>query len=186
MLDLDRPRRALLLVAAVSAMITLDAAPALAAEPVRPEEIIVADSIPPAERDAELDTARAFYDFRNTGDVAFLERAIADDFTDHTLPAGRPQGREGPFFASRTFRGAVPDLTVTVHKMIVAGPYVTVHMSFAGHFTGRFGTVKGDGQPVSFIATDLLKIREGRITDNWHIEDNLTLLQQMGVAKVDA
>ena len=44
MLDLDRPRRALPLVAAVSAMITLDAAPALAAEPVRPEEIIVAGS----------------------------------------------------------------------------------------------------------------------------------------------
>jgi predicted ester cyclase len=177
MLDLDRPWRALLV-----AMIALGTASALAAEPVSPEEIIVAASIPPAERDAELDTARAFYDFWNTGDAGFLERAIADDFTDHTLPPGRPQGREGPAFASRTFRGAVPDLTVSVHKMIVAGPYVTVHMSFAGHFTGMFGTIKGDGQPVSFIATDLLKIREGRITDNWHIEDNLTLLQQMGIA----
>ena len=68
--------------------------------------------------------------------------------------------------------------------MIVAGPYVTVHMTFAGHFTGTFGTTKGDGQPVSFIATDLLRIRNGRITDNWHIEDNLTLLQQMGIASV--
>jgi predicted ester cyclase len=55
-------------------------------------------------------------------------------------------------------------------------------MSSAGHFTGAFGTTRGDGQPVSFIATDLLRIRNGRITDNWHIEDNLTLLQQMGVA----
>ena len=26
---------------------------------------------------------------------------------------------------------------ITVHKMIVAGPYVTVHMTFAGYFTGR-------------------------------------------------
>jgi predicted ester cyclase len=77
----------------------------------------------------------------------------------------------------------VPDLKVTVHKMIVAGPYVTVHMSFAGHFTGAFETAKGDGQPVSFIATDLLRIRNGRITDNWHIGDNLTLLQQMGMSK---
>ena len=57
-------------------------------------------------------------------------------------------------------------------------------MTFAGHFTGTFGTTKGDGQPVSFIATDLLRIRNGRITDNWHIEDNLTLLQQMGIAAV--
>src|SRR5260221_11338243 len=156
MLNLNRPGRSSLLVAALSAVITLDAASALAADLVRPEEIIVAGAITPAERDAELDAARAFYDFWNTGDAAFLKRAIADDFTDHTLPPGRPQGPEGPVFASRTFLGAVPD----------------------------FATAKGDGQPVSFIATDLLRIRNGRITDNWHIEDNLTLLQQMGIATV--
>jgi len=184
MLDLCRPARSLLRVATLSAAITLEAASALAADPVRPEEIIAAGAIDPAERDAELEAARAFYDFWNTGDAAFLKRTIADDFTDHTLPPGRPQGPEGPAFASRTFRGAVPDLKVAVHKMIVAGPYVTVHMTFAGHFTGTFGTTKGDGQPVSFIATDLLRIRNGRITDNWHIEDNLTLLQQMGIAAV--
>jgi predicted ester cyclase len=173
----------MLLVAALAALITLDAS-ALAADRVSPEDIVVAGAIPRAELDAELDAARAFYDYWNTGDAAFLKRAIADDFTDHTLPPGRPQGTEGPVFASRTFRSAVPDLKVTVHKMIVAGPYVTVHMSFAGHFTGAFGTAKGSGQPVSFIATDLLRIRNGRITDNWHIEDNLTLLQQMGIATI--
>jgi predicted ester cyclase len=181
---MNRPGRPRLLAAAVSAAIAFDAASALAASLVTPEEIIVAHTIPAAERDAELAAARAFYDFWNTGDAAFLKRAIADDFTDRTLPPGRPQGREGPLFASRAFRGAVPDLKVTVRKMIVAGPYVTVHMSFGGHFTGAFATVKGDGQPVSFIATDLLRMRNGRITDNWHIEDNLALLRQMGLATV--
>jgi predicted ester cyclase len=78
----------------------------------------------------------------------------------------------------------VPDLTVTVEKMIVAGDYVTVHMRFAGHFTGTFGKARGQGQAISFIAADLVKVENGRITDNWHIEDNLTLLRQMGVAKV--
>ncbi|HTF77872.1 MAG TPA: ester cyclase, partial [Bradyrhizobium sp.] len=48
----------------------------------------------------------------------------------------------------------------------------------------RFGQTQGKGQPIPFIATDLVKIQNGRITDNWHIEDNLTLLQAMGVAKV--
>jgi hypothetical protein len=27
-------------------------------------------------------------------------------------------------------------------------------------------------------------VENGRITDNWHIEDNLTLLKQMGLAKI--
>jgi predicted ester cyclase len=69
--------------------------------------------------------------------------------------------------------------------VVVANDYVTVHMNFKGHFTGTFGKTKGQGQSIDFIATDLLKVTNGRITDNWHIEDNLTLLTQMGVAKVE-
>jgi hypothetical protein len=46
------------------------------------------------------------------------------------------------------------------------------------------GKTKGQGQAIGFIATDLLRVHDGRITDNWHIEDNLTLLTQTGIAKV--
>jgi len=73
---------------------------------------------------------------------------------------------------------------VAVEKVIVAGDYVTVHMKFTGHFTGTFGQIAGKGQPIAFIATDLVRVGNGHVTDNWHIEDNLTLLQQMGIAKV--
>ncbi|SHL09878.1 Predicted ester cyclase [Bradyrhizobium lablabi] len=172
----------ILLVAALTFSLS---APALAADGVKIDDLVVALSIPDAQREATLKAVRAFYDFWNTGDEALLKEAIAPNFTDHTLPPGRPQGPEGPAFASRRFRAAVPDLKVAVAKMIVAGNYITVHMNFTGHFTGRFGQTQGKGQPVPFIATDLVKIENGRITDNWHIEDNLTLLQEMGVAKVD-
>jgi predicted ester cyclase len=69
--------------------------------------------------------------------------------------------------------------------MVVADDYLTVHMEFKGHFTGTFGKATDHGQTIDFIATDLLKIAGGRITDNWHIEDNMTLLSQMGVAKIE-
>jgi predicted ester cyclase len=158
--------------------------PVLADDSVAINDFVVATPIPDAQREATIKAVRAFYDFWNTGDETLLQEAIAPNFTDHTLPPGRPQGPQGPAFASRQFRVAVPDLKVTVEKMIVAGDYVTVHMRFTGHFSGRFGQTDGKGQSIPFIATDLVKIQNGRITDNWHIEDNLTLLQQMGVAKV--
>jgi predicted ester cyclase len=158
--------------------------PALAAEGVQIDDLVVATSIPQSQRDATVNAARAFYEFWNIGDEAVLRRAIAPTFIDHTLPLGRPQGPGGPAFASRQFRAAVPDLGVTVEKMVVAGEYVTVHMKFTGHFTGKFGQTQGKGQSIAFIATDLVKVENGRITDNWHIEDNLTLLLQMGVAKL--
>src|SRR5438105_4009427 len=139
----------------VAAMLSLSP-PVLAADSVRIEDLVVASPIPDAQRDATMKAVRAFYDFWNTGDETLLQEAIAPNFTDHTLPPGRPQGPPGPAFASRRLRAAVPDLKVTVEKMIVAGDYVTVHMSFTGHFTGKFGQTQGKGQPIAFIATDLL------------------------------
>jgi predicted ester cyclase len=155
-------------------------APAFGAD-VKIDELIVGTSIPQVQEDAVIKAARAFYEFWNTGDDALLKQAIAPDFIDRTLPSGRPQGPQGPAFASHQFRAAVPDLGVEVKKMIVAGDYVTVHMVFTGHFTGTFGRTQGKGQSINFIATDLLKVTDGRITDNWHIEDNLTLMKQFGL-----
>jgi predicted ester cyclase len=155
------------------------------ADEVKIDNLIVATSIPPVQRDATIKAAKAFYQFWNTGDESLLKAAMAPDFTDHTLPPGRPQGPQGPAFASEHFRAAVPDLGLEIRKMLVADDYVTVHMEFKGHFTGSFGQTKGKGQAIDFIATDLLKVTNGRITDNWHIEDNLTLLSEMGVAKVE-
>jgi predicted ester cyclase len=170
--------------ACAAVAVALMSTPALADE-LKIDDLVVANTIPAAQRDATVNAAKGFYQFWNIGDEALLKAAISPDFTDHTLPPGRPQGPDGPAFASKTFRAAVPDLSVEVRKMIVAGDYVTVHMDFRGRFTGTFGKTKGQGQAIDFIATDLLKVTNGRITDNWHIEDNLTLLKQMGVAKVE-
>jgi predicted ester cyclase len=165
-------------VAALSLFLSM---PVLATGSVTIEDLVVADQISTARRVDVEKAVRAFYGFWNTGDEALLKEAIAPNFLDHTLPPNRPQGPAGPAAASHQFRAAVPDLKVTVKKMIIADDYVTVHMEFSGHFTGSFGQVLGKSQPIAFIATDLVKVADGRIVDNWHIEDNLTLLRQMGV-----
>src|ERR1700761_8627321 len=105
------------------------AAPAASADGVQIDEVIVAVPIPEAQRAAIVKAATEFYEFWNTGDAALLKNALAPDFIDRTLPPGRPQGPDGPAFASEHFRAAVPDLRVEIRKMIVAGDYVTVHMN---------------------------------------------------------
>ena len=97
----------------------------------------------------------------------------------------RHKGPRGPARASNHFRTAVPDLSVGVLKIIVADHDVTVHMVFRGHFTGIFAKTRGHGQSIEFMATDLLRVSDAFITDNWHIEDNLTLLTQLGMARVE-
>lgn len=119
--------------------------------------------------------------FWNSGDERYARQALAEDFIDRTLPKGRAQGVAGPLQASKTFRTAVPDLRAEVDDLVVAGDRVSVHLHFRGHFSGRFGEHQGRGQEVDFQAFDLYRVTKGRIAENWHLEDNLTLLQQLGL-----
>lgn len=173
------------------AAFTLFAPPALAQtahpsdaealESTRPQELVIAGDLSARQRSALLAPVDAFYGFWVNGSPALLARAIAPTFVDHTLPEGRPQGPEGPAAASRGFLAAVPDLRVAVVQRLVVSDRVVSHLRFTGHFTGSFAGRQGNGQEVDFIATDIVRVQHGRITDNWHLEDNLTFLKQIGV-----
>jgi predicted ester cyclase len=140
----------------------------------RPRELIVSSDVLASHRAALLKPVDAFYGLWVNGSSRLLAAALSPGFVDHTLPSGRPQGPAGPAAASKVFLAAVPDLRVVVVQRIVVGDRVVSHLRFTGHFTGIFQGVTGGGQPIDFIATDILKVRDGKITDNWHLEDNLT------------
>lgn len=146
-----------------------------------PKQVIPDKSLSREKSQEAIHAARLFYAFWNTGNAEFVKHCLAANFTDRTLPDGRPQGVEGPMFASKNFRKAVPDLRCEIEQMIVCDDRVVSHLHFSGHFTGTFAQKNGVGQSVNFIATDILRIQGGKITDNWHIEDNLTLMQQLGI-----
>ena len=135
------------------------------------------------QTDASILAARRYAAFWNTGDPAYVKAALAPSFTDPTLPVGRAQGTAGPLQASQAFRAAVPDLSAEISDMVVAGDRVAVRLRLKGHFTGRFGDVAGKGQVIDFQAFDLYRIQGGQIAENWHLEDNLGLMQQMGISK---
>jgi predicted ester cyclase len=157
--------------------------PVLADKLPEPKSVTIDKSLSTDQAQAAVHVARVFYAFWDTGDAQFARLALADNFTDRTLPKGRPQGVEGPIVASRNFRQALPDLRCEIEQLIVAGDRVIAHLHFRGHFTGAFGQKQGGGQTVDFIATDILRVQDGRITDNWHIEDNLTFMQQLGIVQ---
>ncbi|MBU9681589.1 ester cyclase [Burkholderia gladioli] len=176
------------LAAAALALMATFASPAIAApngddQLVQPKQLIVDRSLPPQQLAAQIRAARLYDTFWTTGDEAQAREALAPDFMDRTLPPGRPQGLAGPLAASKGFHAAVPDVHAEVEQMIVAGDRVITHLRFRGHFSGSFQGVQGKGQPVDFIATDIYRIRDGRIAENWHLEDNLTFLRQLGVVK---
>ncbi|MFW0700109.1 ester cyclase [Pantoea sp. R13S299] len=147
---------------------------------VKPDKLIADSGLSAARVSESENAARRYATFWNTGDENFARQSLANDFIDKTPPEGRKQGLKGALMASRTFRSAIPDLSCEVEQMIVAGDRVVSHLHFRGHFTGTFDQLKGKGQKVDFLATDIYQIKAGQIQANWHIEDNLTLMKQLG------
>lgn len=149
-------------------------------ELLQPKQLIVDNSLPQAQLKVNEAVAREYASFWNTGNETLARDALAAGFIDKTPPEGRRQGPEGAILASRAFRAAVPDLRCDVEQMIISGDRVVSHLHFHGTFTGTFGKLKGQGQKIDFIATDIYEIGDGKIVANWHIEDNLTLMKQLG------
>jgi predicted ester cyclase len=164
----------------VSALLACSSARATDDLPLPRHVAVAGDKL---QTDASILAARRYAAFWNTGDPAYAKAALAPGFNDPTLPAGRAQGIAGPLQASLAFRTAVPDLSAEISDMVVAGDRVAVHLRLKGHFTGRFGEVTGKGQVIDFQAFDLYRIQAGQIAENWHLEDNLGLMQQMGISK---
>ncbi|BBJ67492.1 MULTISPECIES: ester cyclase [Enterobacter] len=147
---------------------------------LQPKLLIVDNSLSQAQLKANETAARKYATFWNTGNETLARDALAVNFIDKTPPEGRKQGPEGAILASRAFRTAVPDLRCDVEQMIISGDRVVSHLHFHGTFTGTFGKLKGQGQKIDFIATDIYEVADGKIAANWHIEDNLTLMKQLG------
>jgi predicted ester cyclase len=169
------------ILAALVGFAALVGSSALAAEELpQPRKLTVERGLSHYQAHTQLLAARRYYAFWNTGEEAYAQAALAEDFIDLNLPDGRPQGPTGPIVASRTFRAAVPDLLVSVEEAWVVGNQVISRLRFTGHFSGRFGDIQGDGRSIQFDAVDIYTIKEGRISTNWHLEDNLTLLTRIG------
>jgi predicted ester cyclase len=152
---------------------------------VKPVKVNIAPGTPKDEAETTLKAALRYYTFWNTGEERYARAALSPNFVDLNLPKGRAQGPEGPLAGSKGFRAAVPDLTCVAEEVWVQGNQVIGRLRLAGHFTGTFGKLQGKGQPISFQAVDIYTVEDGKIATNWHLEDMLTLMQQIGAVPAE-
>lgn len=87
------------------------------------------------------------------------------------MPKGRPQGIEGLKFAAQNFRKVVPDIHCEIEDLLVVGDKVTARLSLQERIMVR----------KLIFAIDILHVKDRKITEDWHLEDNLTLQQQLGL-----
>ncbi|MEG3168127.1 ester cyclase [Sphingomonas sp. LB3N6] len=129
---------------------------------------------------AEL--AATYYGFWNNGSTALFEATVSPGYTDRTLPAGRQQGPSGLADAGAAFFAAFPDGRVKVLQQMLVGDRIVSHLRVTGTFTGSRRGAEGAGQTIDYLATDIMRVADGLIVENWHVEDHETLHRQLAVS----
>ncbi len=106
---------------------------------------------------------------------------VSPEWIDRTLPPDRAPGVAGLHEALGKLHYLLPDLTTKIVKTVTDGDSAAVHLLFSGTHGGDLPGVPATHQPISFIAFDMHRVQGGRIVESWHLEDNLSLLTQLGM-----
>ena len=126
------------------------------------------------------DLARRFYDAFDSGTPARMDAIIASDAVDHDGPSGDVPARD-------TMRGLVAMLAAGFtdyrHELELVLPVAPdrlfIRWRMEGTHSGEVYGTPATGRRVAFRRHDLIRVRDGLITDVWHIEQLLQLAQQL-------
>ncbi len=119
-------------------------------------------------------------EFIEGGNMETFYEIFAEDFINHSAPAGLPNNREGVvYFFNHLLKPSFPDLTVEIHDMIAEGDKVSTHKSFYGTHCGDFFGIPPTNKKVVMDVMDIIQIQDGKYTGHWGILDLHSLMAQI-------
>lgn len=82
---------------------------------------------------------------------------------------------------AKGWRGAFPDLKITVDKQVAERDLVAVRWTARGTNTGTGNGIPATGRAVQITGTTLFRMADGRIAEEWTCADSLGLMRQLGM-----
>lgn len=119
---------------------------------------------------------------QNKQDWDAYDELNAPDFVNLSAPPGVPADREGGKVFLQALAAAYPDLHIRIDDMVAEGDTVVTKKTMTGTSTGEFAGMPATGKPVTLQYVDFMRIRDGRIVEHWNCFDQLSWLQQLGLA----
>ena len=114
------------------------------------------------------------------GDFNVFEELFADDFVDHTVQPGMTPNKAGVRQLYSYLRAAFPDFHAVIHWQLADGDRVTTFKTYHGTHEGVYLGIAPTHRKVQFETVDVMRVRNGRITEYWGVAILLSLMQQIG------
>ncbi len=117
------------------------------------------------------------------GNMDVVDELISDDYVDHTPPPGLPSGKSGLKQLATMFRTGFPDMAIGEEDLIAEGDKVVMRQVTIGTHKGEFMGIAATGRKVTINEIHVVRLTNGKIVEHWGVEDNLGMMQQLGVAE---
>lgn len=124
---------------------------------------------------------RYFEEVFNQKNLAALDEFITPNHVDHTLPPSLPPTPEGSKRALGMYLTAFPDLHVNVEDMIAEEDKAVIRFTSRGTQTRAFAGIPPTGKQVTVSSILIARIADGKIVEQWGLDDQMGMLQQLGV-----
>ncbi|GHC54361.1 ester cyclase [Neogemmobacter tilapiae] len=116
-------------------------------------------------------------------DPAALSALYAEDYTDHDRIPGPPEASDRDLILGlvAALNTGLPDGKRQLNTVeTLSDGRIMVHFTFTGTQTGPFLNYPPAGKPVEFDGVDIFRLHDGRITEQWHVEEVAALMAQLG------
>ena len=123
---------------------------------------------------------RRLFEAVNNQDLSKLDELIAPDYLRHARQLEGPEDLKG---ALTTMYRGFPDLHVTIKDIIAEGDKVWVRIILTGTHTGEYHGIAPTGNKFTTDSADIWRIANGKIKEQWMVDDMLDLYKQLGAIK---
>jgi len=117
---------------------------------------------------------------QSRGNFEVFDELFADNFVDHTPQPNMTPDKAGVRQLYPYIRGAFPDFHAEIHWQLSDGDRVTTYKTYYGTHEGTLFGVAPTHRKIHFESVDVMRVRNGKITDHWGVGNLLSLMQQIG------
>ncbi|MFN2561916.1 MAG: ester cyclase [Jatrophihabitans sp.] len=127
---------------------------------------------------------RYYSEVLNEGRTDLLSELALTDYVEHDPLPGQGDGRDDFVARVELLRSAFAPLRFTVEDVIAEGDRVVVRWSSTGRHTGEFVGIPPTDREYTISGIDIHRLDDGRMAEHWHVVDQLSQLQQLGLFPV--
>ena len=109
-----------------------------------------------------------------------IDELVADDFVEREEFPGISQDKDGVRQFFTIFRTAFPDMRMDAREVLVDGDLACVRATMSGTHRGDFMGMPPSGKRFEVTGFDMVRIRDGQVTEHWGLMDVMKMMQQLG------